>query len=67
MTTITLRSKSLMCTNVVNSTLCYATGPFWGFLFDWIIFANRPNKYTFLGALFVGWSSYINLSEEDKK
>ena len=64
---VIFRAKSLACTNAFNSTLCFATGPFWGFLFDWIIFSNRPNYYILLGALFICWSSYINLSEEVKE
>ena len=58
---IIFRSKSLALVNAINSTLCFATGPLWGFLFDWIIFSNGPNTFTIVGAILVVMSSLINL------
>jgi len=63
---VIFRAKSLACTNAFNSTLCFATGPFWGFLFDWIIFSDKPDILVIIGAIFISYGTYLNMEEDEK-
>ena len=63
---VIFRAKSLACTNAFNATLCFATGPFWGFLFDWVLFSDIPDIFVIIGAIFITYGAYLNSEEGEK-